>query len=364
MTLATIIPNRLIIYARQSVTEKNTRSYSVESQIETGVAWGKEHYPGVPIFVFSDLDTSGKLKLKNREGGGKMMRFAEPGDLIILTKHDRVFRNLFEFVNAADDWKKKGITFLALNIPHDYSTPEGQLMWNMMISFAQIERDQAVERTKNAIRHRKRHGLPCNRNAPIGFKVVGEKGSLRFVDAPLDRLWGDRIRKMKEEEGRSLERIYWDLAKQYRQAKYDHQRQYYANPRTGGPFNFTQVRSYYKAAKTGYPIITEETCRKMAIEFAEGLEGAARGITSENETLRQMAEANARAFKHRQREMFENQAVRQAEIGYLQRKDDRRDNYEDKLLTMLLAMSLEREGEVRAGKQCAAALPENGTRIR
>ncbi len=139
-------------------------------------------------------------------------------------------------------------------------------------------------------------------------------------------------------EGKRLDRIAWDLEKQYRQAKDDHQRQYYTNPRTGGPFNHSQVTNFLKAASTGYPIVSEGVCHKMTIEFTKGLEEAARGIESENETLRAMAEQNVKAFKHRQRELFENLAVRQAVVGYLERKNDRRDSHEDELLTMLLAM--------------------------
>ena len=337
MTLTTIIPNRLLVYARQSVTERKVGSCSINSHIETGRSAGNEKFPGVPIFAFSDPDTSGDSELKQREGGSAMMRFAEPGDCILLVRHDRIFRSLSKFILAADEWKQRGIAFMALNMPYDYSTPEGELIWHIMMSMAQIERQQAIERTKDAMRYRRRHGLPCNRKAPVGFKVVGSKGTLRFEDAPLERLWGDRIRKMKEQEGRSLERIAWDLAKQYRQAKDDYQRQYYANPRTGGPFSFTQVRTFYKAASTGYPIVTPDTCRKMIGEFCDGLKEASRGIESENETLRTMAESNAQAFKYRQRELFENPAVRHAVTDYLNRKK-RRDEYEDELLTMLLAM--------------------------
>ena len=75
----------------------------------------------------------------------------------------------------------------------------------------------------------------------------------------------------------------------------------------------------------------------MVAEFCEGLEEASRGIDAENGMLRAMAEANCKAFKHRQRELFENQAVREAVIDYLNRKK-KQDEYENELLTMLLAM--------------------------
>ncbi len=175
MVTTTLIPNRLLVYARQSVTEKKTGSHSIDSHIETGTAAGKEKFPGVPIFAFSDPDTSGDSDIKSREGGGAMMRFAEPGDCILLVKHDRIFRSMYKFIMAANEWKQQGIAFMALNIPYDYSTPEGELIWHMMMSIAQIERQQAIERTKDAMRYRRRHGLPCNRNAPVGHKVVAQK---------------------------------------------------------------------------------------------------------------------------------------------------------------------------------------------
>ena len=73
------IPSRFLVYARQSVTEKKAGSHSIESHVETGRSAANEKFPGVPVFAFPDPDTSGDSELKDRESGGAMMRFAEPG---------------------------------------------------------------------------------------------------------------------------------------------------------------------------------------------------------------------------------------------------------------------------------------------
>ena len=173
MTHMTIIPNRLLVYARQSVTERKTGSYSIQSHIETGRSAGNEKFPGVPIFAFSDPDTSGDTELKHREGGAAMMQFAEPGDCILLVRHDRIFRSLSKFILAADEWKQRGIAFMALNMPYDYSTPEGELIWHIMMSMAQIERQQAIERTKDALASSRKDFSPsASTDSPTGTTVI------------------------------------------------------------------------------------------------------------------------------------------------------------------------------------------------
>jgi hypothetical protein len=64
------------------------------------------------------------------------------------------------------------------------------------------------------------------------------------------------------------------------------------------------------------------------------------------------------AFKHRQREFFENVAVRHAAIGYLERKGDRRESPESELLAMLIEMD-----QPPSDEQAIETVPGNATRL-
>jgi hypothetical protein len=50
-----------------------------------------------------------------------------------------------------------------------------------MLAFAELEREYASERTKEALHHKKKRGLPYNAGVPIGWKKVGSGAAGRFV---------------------------------------------------------------------------------------------------------------------------------------------------------------------------------------
>lgn len=72
----------------------------------------------------------------------------QPDDTLIVTKLDRIARNAGEGINLINNLMKKGIRVHILNIGLLDNTPTGKLIANIMLAFAQFERDMIIERTQ------------------------------------------------------------------------------------------------------------------------------------------------------------------------------------------------------------------------
>ena len=72
----------------------------------------------------------------------------QPDDTLTVTKLDRIARNAGEGINLINDLMKKGIKVHILNIGLLDNTPTGKLIANIMLAFAQFERDMIIERTQ------------------------------------------------------------------------------------------------------------------------------------------------------------------------------------------------------------------------
>lgn len=72
----------------------------------------------------------------------------QPDDTLAVTKLDRIARNAGEGINLINDLMDKGIRVHILNMGLLDNTPTGKLIANIMLAFAQFERDMIIERTQ------------------------------------------------------------------------------------------------------------------------------------------------------------------------------------------------------------------------
>lgn len=71
-----------------------------------------------------------------------------PGDKLIITKLDRIARSASQGIELIQTLLDKGITVHVLNMGLLDNTPTGKLIRNIMLAFAEFERDMIVERTQ------------------------------------------------------------------------------------------------------------------------------------------------------------------------------------------------------------------------
>lgn len=78
----------------------------------------------------------------------ELLSILEAGDTLVVTKLDRFARSTGDAIETIKDLFKRGIKVHVLNMGLVEDTPTGRLIFNIMSSFAEFERDMIVERTQ------------------------------------------------------------------------------------------------------------------------------------------------------------------------------------------------------------------------
>ena len=77
----------------------------------------------------------------------KLIGDLQNGDTIVVTKLDRIARSLRQGIDLIDSLVEKGVAVNVLNMGKIDDTPTGKLIRNVMLSFAEFERDMIMQRT-------------------------------------------------------------------------------------------------------------------------------------------------------------------------------------------------------------------------
>ena len=123
----------------------------------------------------------------NRPGFQGMLEDIKDGhiNLVIAYKIDRLTRSPRDFYHLIEVFESKGVDFLSVTERFDTSTPSGRLLRNIMLTFAQFERELASERTKDKLLQRAHKGLWNGATVPFGYK---SKKAKLFVDEEAARI--------------------------------------------------------------------------------------------------------------------------------------------------------------------------------
>lgn len=101
-------------------------------------------------------------------------------NIVICTKIDRISRSLFDFYHLYRVFKEHNVDFICLDDYFDTSTPIGRMALKMILVFAELEREQTSERTRNCMYQRALKGL-WNGGFILGYDLDPEnKGYLRI----------------------------------------------------------------------------------------------------------------------------------------------------------------------------------------
>lgn len=151
------------IYARQSIDKKD--SISIETQIDIC----KRSIYDEPYEVFYDKGYSGSNT--DRPEFTRMMEKVKQGDItkIIVYKLDRITRSMRDFLNIKDLLDKYNVSFESVNDNYDTSTPSGRAQVNMLMVFAQLERENTQDRITDNYLARAKNGMFLGGPTPFGF---------------------------------------------------------------------------------------------------------------------------------------------------------------------------------------------------
>jgi len=106
-------------------------------------------------------------------------------NLVISYKIDRLTRSPKDFYQLIELFDKYGVDFISVTERFDTSTPSGRLLRNIMLTFAQFERELTSERTKDKMLQRANKGMWNGGLVPFGYRVENKKLAIKKEDAEI-----------------------------------------------------------------------------------------------------------------------------------------------------------------------------------
>lgn len=154
----------IAIYARQSIDKKD--SISIESQIDF---CKREVISEEEVKVYKDKGFSGKNI--ERPEFKKLIKDIKKGVIskVIAYKLDRVSRSILDFNNLMETFRRHNVEFISVTEKFDTSTAMGRAMLNIVITFAQLEREQIAQRVKDNYYERGKQGRFLGGRVPFGY---------------------------------------------------------------------------------------------------------------------------------------------------------------------------------------------------
>src|SRR5471032_3269513 len=104
-------------------------------------------------------------------------------DIILVYKVDRLTRSLADFAKLIELFDQRGVSFVSITQSFNTTSSMGRLTLNVLLSFAQFEREVIGERVRDKIAASKRRGLWVGGPVPLGYKSVAKKISVFEEDA-------------------------------------------------------------------------------------------------------------------------------------------------------------------------------------
>lgn len=184
------------IYARQSVDKKD--SLSVDGQIELCRRFAQ---PGA--LVFQDKGFSGKNM--KRPAFTELMQAVESGSIqkIIVYRLDRFSRSLADFSRVWETLRRNDVQFVSVTEQFDTSSPMGRAMLNIIMVFAQLERETTAERVHDNYVHRVSLGAWPGGPAPYGYTLSEAESGGRRISTLIADENAAVVRRIFEEYGKT-----------------------------------------------------------------------------------------------------------------------------------------------------------------
>ena len=179
MVMQTIPKKRCAIYTRKSVEEGLDQEFnSLDAQREAGEAYIASPKANGWVCLPTRYDDGGY-------SGGNMKRPAlqqlladwEAGlvDIIVVYKIDRLSRSICDFADLSKKFDEWGTQFVAVTQEINTATSAGRMMLNILITFAQYEREVITERVRDKMAASRKKGKWVGGSVPMGYRVENKK---------------------------------------------------------------------------------------------------------------------------------------------------------------------------------------------
>ncbi len=170
---------RCAIYTRKSTEEGLQQDFNslqaqreaceayITSQKHEGWQLVKQHYDDGG-FSGGNMQRPGLQMLLKDIEAGKV-------NVVVVYKVDRLTRSLMDFAKIIEQFDKRGVFFVSVTQSFNTTSSMGRLTLNVLLSFAQFEREVTGERIRDKIAASKQKGMFMGGNVPLGYRVDKRK---------------------------------------------------------------------------------------------------------------------------------------------------------------------------------------------
>lgn len=214
-------PPRVHAYARVSTVaqaadgeslgaqERRLRAYAALHWGEGASGDGDAEHPGGEasprVVLYVDRGVSAAKPLVERPEGARLLAELAPGDVVVATKLDRMFRSALDALSVLEGLRERGISLHLIDMGGDV-TGNGiaRLMFTVLAACAEMERERIRERIRDVKRDQRARGRWLGgRRPPFGWRV-GDGGILEEDEREQASL---RVAREMHGRGASLRRI-------------------------------------------------------------------------------------------------------------------------------------------------------------
>ena len=172
---------RVALYTRQSVSDERDEFSSLDAQRESAEAYVKSQRDRGWVLSparYDDANLSGTRT--DRPALARLLADVEDRlvDCVVVYKIDRLSRSIADFVRMMDVFDRHGVAFASVTQQFDTSTSVGRLTLNLLTCFAQFEREQISERTKDKVCAARKRGRWTGGPPPLGYDLAPEGGRI------------------------------------------------------------------------------------------------------------------------------------------------------------------------------------------
>ncbi len=158
--------------AQPRLPHVSTTDQKLDGQRDTLSAAGAER-------IFADTITG---TAQSRPELNQMLKELRSGDVVVVTKYDRLARSLKDLLEVVDQIQFQGAGFRSLGEDIDTTTPAGRLIFHVFASIAQFERERIVERTKEGLAAARKRGRVGGRPPALSPAQKVEVKRMRDVE--------------------------------------------------------------------------------------------------------------------------------------------------------------------------------------
>jgi site-specific DNA recombinase len=165
---------RCAVYTRKSSEEGLEQDFnSLHAQREACEAFIKSQTNEGWKLVRTAYDDGGLSGTMERPALQRLLADIGDGliDIVVVYKVDRLTRSLADFAKMVEVFDARGVSFVAVTQQFNTTTSMGRLTLNVLLSFAQFEREVTGERIRDKIAASKRKGMWMGGVPPLGYDV-------------------------------------------------------------------------------------------------------------------------------------------------------------------------------------------------